>query len=166
MNIFSTDIDPKVSAINLDDLRLNKMIIESASLLANAIAFYGGQQSDLPIAKTSGMPFKTKAWQNHPSCLWVKDSRSNYMWLYNHMSEMIKELSYRKGTVHSMLQNNDKFVTGALFIPEKNLTDFANCTPYKKVKNTIEAYKLCMVYKWEHDARLIEIGRIGIMICI
>lgn len=151
MNIFSTDPNPIYSARNLDDVRCNKMIIESAALLANAIAFYGGKDSDLPIAKTSGKPFKTKAWQNHPSCLWVKESRSNYEWLLNHMIALIDEMQFRKTTVHSMTSNIDIFKRGIGFIPAGELTPFANCTPYKNITDTVDAYRMTMVYKWEHD---------------
>ncbi len=154
MNIFHTDNDPVIAALALDDLRLNKMIIESAALLANAIAFHGGTSSDLPISKTSGQPFKTKAWQNHPSCTWVKQSNGNYMWLLNHMEAMIKELEYRKGTCHSMTHNLPIFNRSVKFIPDGPVTPFANCTPYKKIIDTVEAYKMTMAYKWEHDAKI------------
>lgn len=154
MNIFHTDNDPIVSARNLDDLRCVKMIIESASLLANAIAHHGGSASDLPISKTSGLPFRTKAWQNHPSCLWVKASRANYEWLLTHMSEMIKELQHRSGTVHSMSDNLATLSRGASFIPVGAVTTFANCTPYKQIINPIDAYRMTMAYKWEHDAKV------------
>lgn len=152
MNIFVTDKDPIISAQNLDDLRLNKMIIESASLLANAIAAHGGGQSDLPISKTSGAPFKTKAWQNHPSCLWVKESRVNYEWLLKHLISLIEELEYRTGTVHSMKNNIQIISDGARFIPPSDGTPFANCTPYRQIE-TINAYKLTLIYKWEHDGK-------------
>ena len=153
MNIFHTDNDPIVCAKNLDDVRVNKMIIESAALLANAIAFYGGSSSDLPISKTSGQPFKTKAWQNHPSCLWVKQSRSNYEWLYSHMVGLIDELKYRKDTSHSMINNLQVISNGFKFVPPGPLMPFANCTPYKQISNQIEAYRMTMAYKWEHDAK-------------
>lgn len=153
MNIFSTDKDPIKSAINLDDIRVNKMIIESAALLANAIKFHGGTDVDLPIAKTSGLPFKTKAWQNHPSCVWVKENKSNYMWLTNHMESLIDEMLYRKQTTHSMSDNLLKIKQGVKFLPDGELTNFANCTPYKQENNVVAAYRMTMAYKWEHDAR-------------
>lgn len=139
--------------MNLDDLRLNKMILESASLLANAMAHYGAPSHELPIAKSSGLPFKTKAWQNHPSCLWVKESSENYKWLLLHLAIMISELAYRKGTNHSMSSNLGRLQEGIRYLPLGPLTPFANCTPYKTVSDPIEAYRLCMVYKWEHDGK-------------
>jgi hypothetical protein len=154
MNIFTTDEDPVIAAINLDDLRLNKMIIESASLLANAIAHHGGGTSDLPVSKISGQPFKTKAWQNHPSCVWVKASKANYLWLVKHMTTMIEELKYRKNTMHSMVDNLPTFQKGMNFIPDGQLIKFANCTPYKQIEDPIKAYRMAMAYKWEHDARI------------
>lgn len=153
MNIFHTDSCPIISAHNLDDIRVNKMIIESAALLANAIAFHGGLDSDLPIAKTSGKPFKTKAWQNHPSCIWTKSNRSNYMWLVEHMESLISQMQYRKDTIHSMNKNIQIIRDGAKLIPPGAITPFANCTPYKSIEDTIKAYKLTMAYKWEHDAK-------------
>lgn len=154
MNIFSTDFDPKISAANLDDLRVNKMIIESAALLANSIAFHGGSSADLPISKISGEPFKTKAWQNHPSCLWVKESKQNYLWLLDHTIALIEEIQFRKNTNHSMLSNVPVLIRGANFLPEGELTQFANCTPYKQIDDPILAYRMAMVYKWEHDAKI------------
>lgn len=154
MNIFSTDSSPVLSAIHLDDVRVNKMILESAALLANAMAHYGAPESELPIAKTSGKPFKTKAWQNHPSCLWVKQSSENYLWLLVHLATLIAELEYRKGTIHSMRNNLKRLQDGIKYMPPGPLTPFANCTPYKSISDPIEAYRLCMVYKWEHDGKL------------
>lgn len=153
MNIFSTDFDPKVSAQNLDDLRVNKMIIESASLLANAIAFYGGSDADLPISKMSGKPFKTKAWQNHPSCIWVKANRSNYEWLLEHTTALIQEIKVRRDTDHSMTSNIKILNQGMFFLPPGPLAPFANCTPYKQIQDPVLAYRMAMVYKWEHDAK-------------
>lgn len=153
MNIFSTDDNPIQSAMNLDDLRVNKMILESAALLANAIAFHGGPQSSLPIAKTSGQPFRTTSWQNHPSCLWVKQSSGNYDWLFMHTIGLMEQMQMRRGTIHSMIKNVPLLQDGVKYITPGPRTPFANCTPYKSISDSIEAYRLCMVYKWEHDGR-------------
>lgn len=118
------------------------------------MAFHGAPESTLPIAKTSGKPFKTNAWQNHPSCLWVKKSKDNYIWLLVHLASLTAEMEYRKGTRHSMTNNLKRLQNGAEFIPPGPLTPFHNCTPYKTIENPIEAYKLCMVYKWEHDGKV------------
>lgn len=156
MNIFATDNSYVKSAINLDDLRLNKMIIESATLLANAIAHYGGKSTDLPISKTTGLPFKTKAWQSHPACMWVKKSYGNYMWLFCHLAILIAEKEYRTGKRHSMSNNLPVLERGIKFMPPGPLTPFENCTPYKQISDSIKAYRITMVYKWEHDAKAPE----------
>lgn len=153
MNIFSTDINPVQSAMNLDDVRVNKMILESAALLANAMSAGGAPRAVLPIAKTSGQPFKTNAWQNHPSCLWVKASDQNYNWLLLHAIALMEQMHERKGTIHSMINNIPRLQDGIQYITPGPLTPFTNCTPYKTVSDSIEAYRLCMVYKWEHDGR-------------
>ena len=153
MNIFTTDISPVKSAINLDDIRVNKMIIESAALLANAIKFHGGSDTDLPISKITNKPFKTNAWQNHPCCLWVKQNKSNYIWLLDHTCSLIEEMFYRKGTTHSMIHNIEILKNGSKLIPDGDLTKFVNCTPYKQETDAVSAYKMTMAYKWEHDYR-------------
>lgn len=153
MNIFYIDVSPIESARLLDDLRVNKMIIESAALLANAIAYHGGSPSDLPIAKSTGKPFKTTAWQNHPCCIWVKQSSGNYYWLMLHLEALIDELKHRKGTVHSMTSNLKTLWDGLQFIPPGPMTPPANCTPYKQISDSIKAYRITMAYKWEHDGK-------------
>jgi hypothetical protein len=75
------------------------------------------------------------------------------MWLYEHMVAMINELQYRKDTKHSMIANLDIIQNGARFLPPGPLTPFANCTPYKQISDTIEAYRMTMAYKWEHDGK-------------
>jgi hypothetical protein len=69
------------------------------------------------------------------------------------MIALINELKLRKNTVHSMTQNVSLMLNGASFIPQSNLTKFANCTPYKQIEDVVKAYQMTMAYKWEHDAR-------------
>ena len=48
MNIFVTDKDPVVAAQNLCDKHINKMIVESAQMLANAFSLERQAESDCP----------------------------------------------------------------------------------------------------------------------
>lgn len=153
MNIFVTDPDPIKSAINLDALRVNKMIIESAALLANAMAHYGAKVQDLPIAISTGQPYKTTAWQNHPCCLWVKASKSNYLWLLSHMHALIDVKQIHTGVLHSAYANIPRLHRGANLIPDGPLTEFVNCTPYKSMGDVIMAYKITLSEKWRNDKR-------------
>jgi hypothetical protein len=152
MNIFVTHPDPTVSAQNLDDLRVNKMILESASLMANAMAYHGAPIAALPV-NAAGQPYRTVGWQQHPCCLWVKQSKSNYLWLSEHLSELIAEKHRRTGRAHSMVQNHPRLILGMNFIPPGPCTDFVNCTPYKMIPDVIQAYRMTMIDKWKADIR-------------
>lgn len=151
MNIFVTDESPFVSAGNLDTLRVNKMIIESSSLLANAMAHHGAKPEELPYAMSSGKPYKTTAWQNHPCCIWTKTNKSNYLWLLSHLHALVGCYFERTGKMHYTETNYPILAAGADFIPDGPLTAFVNCTPYKSTGDVIMAYKMTMAHKWTHD---------------
>jgi hypothetical protein len=76
------------------------------------------------------------------------------MWLYEHTMALISELEYRKQTKYSMINNAQIILDGAKLIPLVPLTPFANCMPYKSIYYSIGVYRLCVVYKWEHNDRL------------
>lgn len=54
---------------------------------------------------------------NHPSGLWARTTRDNYMWLFHHMDTMMDEYTYRYGKVHSTER-----LVAALQNPPNNLT--------------------------------------------
>ena len=48
MNIFATDENPIIAARNLCDKHINKMIVESAQMLANGFSLERLAQDDVP----------------------------------------------------------------------------------------------------------------------
>lgn len=138
MNIFVTDIDPIQSAIVLDDKRLNKMIIESAQLLSTALNCYGIKA-----------PYKSTH-INHPCNIWVRESRSNYVWLLEHYKALSDEYTRRYDKFHKSSQYYSFFLNHRNIIPEKGLTPFKNCSLFKD-DETILAYKKTMLVKWNKD---------------
>lgn len=149
MNIFISDLDPVKSAINLDDKRVIKMILESAQMLCTALHLNGASH----LAK-----YKiTHA--NHPSNVWVRESRANYNWLLHHMKALSDEYTYRTGKVHKTYRElYDHLVAGSDYMPDKSLTVFANCAArqdmginYKHVEDVPTAYRLYLIDRWERD---------------
>ena len=67
MNIFVISQNPDECAQALDDLRLNKMILETAQLLSTAIRFHG---------YTGNLAYKATH-INHPCSIWARTSRGN-----------------------------------------------------------------------------------------
>ena len=78
MNIFYLDKDPKLAAIYQYNKHVVKMILESAQMLCTAHHCYGSAE------QKANVPYK-QAHLNHPSTVWARQSKSTYMWLYDHM---------------------------------------------------------------------------------
>ena len=142
MNIFITSINPVECAQALDDLRLNKMIIETGQLLSTALNYYN---SGYPVYKSTHI--------NHPCSVWTRTSNENYLWLIDHFNALSNERHYRFGKSHKTYDKLwNHLIKGHAFIPKGTITPFANCTPHKTI-DTIEAYKLTLKDKWAKDKR-------------
>lgn len=111
INIFYIHTDPVIAAQELVDRHVVKMILESCQLLSTAHRILDGEE----YAALSPAGRKVKRWRlpdsredvlysathiNHPSAVWVRQSYKNYLWLYNHLEEMIREYLYRYGKRH------------------------------------------------------------------
>ena len=86
MNIFATDINPSTAARNLCDKHINKMIVESAQMLANGFALDRMAQGDCP-RNQKGEP-RSHGYSKHPCTLWCYETRGNMEWLVEHALEM------------------------------------------------------------------------------
>jgi pyrimidine dimer DNA glycosylase len=142
MNIFATSPDPTTSAQALDDLRLNKMIVESCQILSTALHITGRGTSDL----------YRPAYTSHPVVLWTAGDPRHYGWLFRHLEALFGERSFRTGKLeHRSLQ----------LLPGLNLhvttsvapVRFENCTPYKSIDCVHLAYQMTLRHKWDHDIR-------------
>jgi hypothetical protein len=98
MNIFAIDDSPIESARYLCDQHVIKMPTESLEMLCLAIQAHGAKISDLPLTKV-GRPFYGSH-KNHPCTKWAKNSRGNFLWLYEHGLELCKEYTARYNKIH------------------------------------------------------------------
>lgn len=94
MNIFFLDPEPKKCAEQHCDKHVVKMILETAQLLSNAHHMLDGDQVIIPIYKLTH--------KNHPSAIWVRSSKSHYLWLWDLLYELCKEYTHRYGKVHKV----------------------------------------------------------------
>lgn len=112
MNIFYLDSNPKTCAQYHVDKHCVKMILEYAQLLSTAHRILDGVEH----ASTSASGRKKKVWKlpdhrdsvlysathaNHPSAIWVRQSRENYVFLWNLFVELCKEYTYRYERTHA-----------------------------------------------------------------
>lgn len=140
MNIFVTSPDPVQSAIDLDDKRVVKMILESAQMLSTAIIEHGGIG-----------PYKITH-KNHPCTVWARQTSANYKWLYDHFMALMNEYTHRYDKPHACEKLAPMLSAGVNIVPAGGLTPFANCSLFKKIE-TITAYRYTMSCKWRADKR-------------
>jgi hypothetical protein len=86
MNIFRVHDNPVASAMMLSDQHVIKMILESAQLLSTAHWVLDGHCAAYKSTHV-----------NHPSAVWVRESRANYDWLFRHFEALINEHMFRYG---------------------------------------------------------------------
>jgi Pyrimidine dimer DNA glycosylase len=156
MNIFLTDPCPRQCAINLDDKRVNKMLLETAQLLSSALRHRG---------YTNGIYKNTHV--NHPCAVWTRSSRAAFSWMLEHGFALADEYAYRYNTRRrdkSLLDDNryyDHACVSVLTIAAVNRSDFFpddglplifnfNSSGQTRGRDVFENYQLCMSNKWLH----------------
>lgn len=153
MNIFAFDDDYNLSALWLDDVRKNKMIVESCQLLSTAINILQPNH-EYDVYKT--------AFQNHPCAKWVRESYSNYVWLIRYTSSLILQ----RDRVHSCMDVLNQLISFYVrtdpfdkkIFPQFERTPFVNCAAnqslgisYKNLPNTNAAYRMYIRDRWSTD---------------
>jgi len=109
MNIFALSKDPVESAKQMIDKHVVKMPTESCQMLhTNNLYFHYkgiyGVEPSLKDLKKFHAHINSKlmkpAMLNHPSTIWARQNKANYMWLYNHALALCKEYTHRYGKIH------------------------------------------------------------------
>ena len=100
MNIFVLDENPIRAAEMMCDKHIPKMVVESAQMMASAVRRWGATDEQMPIAKTSGKPYKG-GYAHHPCTRWAGDTFGNFSWLADHAMALCVEYTSRFGKVHA-----------------------------------------------------------------
>jgi hypothetical protein len=148
MNIFVTDSCPVRSAEYLDDKRVIKMVLETTQILCTALNHYG---EDVPYKPTH---------VNHPSNVWARYSRENWLWLWQHGKALSREYTNRYGKVHKCDSILDDLYLKQDVIPSKTLTKHSNNAKrsdmgvdYTNINDVFLAYRLYLDDRWATDKR-------------
>jgi hypothetical protein len=111
MNIFYLSEDPDECARFHNSKHVVKMILEYSQLLSTAHRILDGTE----IIQKSKTGRNVKRWVlndyrdvvlysathvNHPSAVWARQSKLNYVWLYNLLCACMREYTYRYGKKH------------------------------------------------------------------
>jgi hypothetical protein len=136
MNIFYLDHDPSICAQMHNDKHCVKMIIEYAQLMSTAHRMLDGEEYFGLTANGR----KIKRWRhprfdnelmkashiNHPSNVWLRQSDSNYAWLYRLFLELTKEYTHRYGKIHAC----ERLIPNLRYIPQNiPMGEFTPPTP-------------------------------------
>jgi hypothetical protein len=118
MNIFFVHEDPILSAQDLVNSHVVKMITESNQMLSTA--HHVCPSSDYDFLKDK---IYKKTHTNHPSSIWTRECSLNYVWLIKHTKALCKEYTARYGRRHA---GEDKVDLLAKHLP--NVPVSSNCT--------------------------------------
>tara|TARA_R100001079_G_scaffold109774_1_gene83451 strand:- start:616 stop:1122 length:507 start_codon:yes stop_codon:yes gene_type:complete len=140
MNIFVLDINPFIAAQCMDDVRVPKMCVESAQMMASALRRYGATDEQMPLTK-AGKPYRG-GYKHHPCTVWAGDSRANFQWLAHHAEALLDEYYHRFGKVHACHNPIYQMSSMRDIIPEGDLTTFAQAMPDEyKDDDVVKAYR-------------------------
>lgn len=138
MNIFYLDPNPALAARYHCDKHVIKMILESAQLLCTAINYHAGEQVT---------PYKSTH-INHPCSIWVRESFSNWYYVYSLMLCLENEWNFRwqhskNHSSVSCLCNAGIVELAAKHLSSKPMTTPALAMPslYKIPNNPVESYR-------------------------
>ena len=155
MNIFYLDPNPKKCAQMHCDKHVVKMIIEYAQLMSTAHRILDGEEY---IDKTSNGR-NIRRWRhpdplfdsslmkashiNHPSAVWTRWSRENYIWLYRMWFYLLQEYTYRYGKKHACSKYMDFLYLDPENIASKYFTAPTPAMPddCKIVGDSLSSYK-------------------------
>ena len=143
MNIFVLDKNPIRAAHYLDDVRVPKMCVETAQMMASALRRHGATDEQMPLTQ-KGTPYKG-GYHNHPCTVWAGESLDNFAWLATHGAALCAEYKVRFGKEHAcegpiwqMIELADQHV----FLPDIGLTPFAQAMPDEyKDDDEVVAYR-------------------------
>ena len=154
MNIFILDKDPKVAARLQCDKHVVKMIVESAQMLSTAHRMLDGVEThrmsksgktmtkywELPDARESVL-YKA-VHMGHPCTVWTMICDNNYMWHYDHFSELCREYTYRYGKQHKSHTVLLEKIPYDIDLPSIGLTPFPQAMPDEyKGNDPVMAYR-------------------------
>ena len=140
MNIFVLDENPIRAAEMMDCVRVPKMIVESAQMMASALRRHGAVDSQMPLTK-SGTPYKG-GYKHHPCTVWAGDSWHNFDWLANHAIGLLGEYYMRFGKEHACGNAIGQMNGMSWRLPNGRLTPFAQAMPDEyKDDDAVKAYR-------------------------
>jgi hypothetical protein len=154
MNIFYLDNDPTKCAQMHVDKHCVKMILEYAQLLSTAhrvldgrhgtrLSKSGRKQQYYILDDQRDQTLYSATHINHPSAIWVRQSKTNYEWLFKLFIELMREYNYRYGKIHACMRLASTLQNSPANIPTGEFTQPTPAMPedYRVAGDSIQSYK-------------------------
>jgi len=175
MNIFITNPSPVISAYNIDDVRGNKMIVESCQMIGTRLYMCIDKlQSRYPLSwikanKENKQQYKEETglyvpcYIDVPCNIWIRKNNYNFAWLVAHTKALADLYYLRTQKQHASMKifNSPYFPSDFIcYHPYDKLSPLPNCTPFCKSidgkkqyftesqEKVIRDYKKFMIQKW------------------
>ena len=154
MQIFAVYRDPVACARYLDDVRGNKIIVESAQMLSTAIRVHASDY----LSEADNLLLYRKANPNHPVTKWVAQTRANFLWTCEYHAALCREKIARTGRGNAAITRfgfGQDFIRLAHCIPDGPLLPPANCAArrslgidFRHVRPVTLAYRQYLDARW------------------
>jgi len=138
MNIFYLDKDPVQAATMMCDKHVVKMPLESAQMLCT------NHRVVDDVDSLHNIPLYKIAHKNHPSTIWARQSKENYLWLYDHFVALCDEYTHRYGKRHLCDTKYSVVLSEPpINLPDGSFTEPPQCMPdYCKIEgDSITSYR-------------------------
>ena len=157
MNIFYLHENAKKSAEMHVDSHASKMCIEYAQLMSTAHRVLDGKQVKR-LSKNNRLittydhqdpqldhTLYKSCHVNHPSAIWVRQSKKNYRWLYELWTELNTEFMYRydKDVYHESYRK----LKWALFSPPENMPEGVFTEPLQAMPDDVKNESSITAYR-------------------
>lgn len=156
MNIFYLHKSPELSAQAMHNKHIVKMILESAQMLCTA-------HHELDGEKVCSNSLYKSTHKNHPSAKWVRESKQNYSWLYQHMLALGFEYTKRYGKLHKSIKTlSNTLINFPKNLPYGKFTQPPQAMPdeYKHEDSTIAYRKYYLSEKIKNQEDLIRFNEV------
>jgi hypothetical protein len=162
MNIFYLDNNPEVCAKMHLDKHVVKMILEYAQLMSTAHRVLDGYEEIEKRYVHGSLPARwrnVRVWTHpdaymhkglmkashvsHPSNVWLRQSKANYLWLCQMWLWLMKEYTHRYGKHHACENRVEYLMDAPKNIPNIPFTEPTPAMPdaYKVPGDSIKSYK-------------------------
>ena len=147
MQLFVVSQNPVECAQALDDLRLNKMVLETAQLLCNAARQFASSNIKDMLYRPSH--------ERHPCSLWLQQDPRNLSWGIELFKALHDEWEWRRQTNSGHLSwIKLAGVFSLYYSPLPWPTEFVNCSQFKDHElDVFTSYQLTLNHKWRADTK-------------